>query len=194
MAQINLLKQNSTGGDIGKNVPKYLIWFFLVILALLLTYYGWLFFQSKNIDNKTETAQTQINNDSKAALALKGRDELLTRQQQLESLSGLVNSHIYWSQLFKPLSEATLKNASYSSLTVGTDNDLTLSVAVPALEDADKYIQIFNLPEFYRNFSDVRTSGFSKIQDKNSTSIRFDVRMLYNPKIIQYQTPSNNAS
>jgi hypothetical protein len=193
MAQINLLKQSSTGGDLEKNVPKFLIWVFLVVLVLLLSYYGWLFFESKSIDNKIAAAQTQIQSDSQTALADKGRGELLTRQQQLQSLSGLIAAHIYWSQLFKPLADATLKNASYSSLTVGTDNDLTLSVTVPTLQDMDKFMQVFNLPEFDQNFSDIRIGGFTKSQDKNSTSIKFEVKMQYNPKIIQYQSPSNNA-
>lgn len=193
MAQINLLKQSSTGGGLNKDISKILIWVFLVILALLLAYYGWLFFESKNIDNKIGAAQIQINNDNQAALAAKGRGELLTRQQQLRSLSGLIASHIYWSQLFKPLAAATLKNASYNSLTVSSGNNLTLSVTVPTLEDVDKYMQVFDLPQFYQNFSDVNIGGFSKFQDKNSTSIKFEVKMQYNPKIIQYQPPSDNA-
>jgi hypothetical protein len=193
VAQINLLKQSSTGGGFNKDIPKILIWIFLVILALLLAYYGWLFFESKNIDNKTEAAQIQLNNDSQAALAAKGRGELLTRQQQLQSLSGLVASHLYWSQLFKPLADATLKNASYSSLTVSAGNGLTLSVTVPTLEDMDKYMQVFDLPQFYQNFSNVNFGGFSKSQDKNSTGVKFEVKMQYNPKIIQYQSPSGNA-
>ncbi len=194
MAQINLLKQNTTGGDIGKNVPKILVWVLLIVLVLLLGFYGWLFFSSKSIDSKIAAAQIQINNDNQAALAPKGRDELLTRQQQLQSLSALIASHVYWSQLFKPLAAATLKNASYSSLTVGTGKDLTLNVTVPTLEDMDKYMQIFNLPEFNQNFSNVRIGGFSKVQGKNSTSIGFQVKMQYDPKIIQYQPPSNNAN
>lgn len=193
MAQINLLKQSSTGGGLNRNIPKFLIWVFLAILASLLGYYGWLFFDSKNIDKKTADAQAQINSDNQASISDKGRDELFTRQQQLEGLSGLVASHIYWSQFFKPLADVTLKNASYSSLTVGAGNDLTLSVTVPTLQDMDKYMQVFNLPEFNQNFSNVRISGFSKIQDKNSSSIRFDVKMQYNPKIIEYIFPSTNA-
>jgi hypothetical protein len=194
VAQINLLKQSSTGGDISKNIPKFLIWVFLVILALLLCYYGWLFSESKSMDNKIAAAETKINNDNQTMAApSSGKDELLTRQQQLQILSGLISGHVYWSQIFKPLADATLKNASYSSLAVGAGQDLTLSVTVPTLEDLDKYMQIFNLPEFNQNFSNVDIGGFSKVQGKNTTSIQFQVKMQYDPKIIQYQAPSNNG-
>jgi len=194
LAEINLLKQSSTGGDFKKNIPKFLIWVFLAALILLFAYYGLLFFESKGIDTKMAAVEIQMNNDNQAALSPKGKDELLTRQQQLQSLSGLIGSHIYWSQLFKPLADATLKNASYSSLTTGVGNDLILSVTVPTLEDLDKYMQIFNLPEFDQNFSNVRIGGFSKAQGKNSTYVRFEVKMQYDPKIIQYKAPSNNAN
>lgn len=165
----------------------------MAVLVSLLAYYGWLFFESKSIDSKKAAAETQINNDNQTAAASKGRGELLTRQQQLQSLNGLITSHIYWSQLFKPLAEATLKNASYSSLTVGTNNSLTLNVTVPSLEDLDKYMQIFNLPEFAQNFSNVRIGGFTKVQNKNSTSIQFEVQLQYDSKIIKYQPQGNNA-
>ncbi len=193
MAEINLLKQSSGGSNLKKNSSKFLIRGLLTVLVLLVAYYGWLFIESKSIDNKTVAAEAQINTDNQSALDAKGRDELLTRQQQLQTLSGLIGPHTYWSQLFKPLADATLKNANYSSLTVGKDNGLVLNVTVPTLEDLDKYMQIFNLPGFDQNFSDVRIGGFSKVQDKNSTSVKFEVQMQFDPKIIQYQPQSNNA-
>lgn len=193
MAEINLLKQSSAGSDLKKNSSKFLIRGLLIVLVLLVVYYGWLFIESKSIDNKMVAAEAQINTDNQSALGATGRDELLTRQQQLQTLSDLIGPHTYWSQLFKPLADATLKNATYSSLTVGKDNEVVLSVTVPTLEDLDKYMQIFNLSRFDQNFSDVRIGGFSKVQDKNSTSVKFEVQMQFDPKIIQYQTQSNNA-
>ena len=193
MAEINLLKQNSGAGNFGKNIPKILVWFFLLVLISLIGYYSWLFFQSKSIDKKTAAAEAQASKDSQTALTLTGSSELFIRQQQIQNLNKLIAAHIYWSQLFQPLAAATLKNASYDSLAVSTGSDLTLSVTVPTLVDLDKYIQIFNLPQFYKNFSDVRIGEYNKVQDKNSTSIKFQVQMQFNPKIIQYQSTSNNA-
>lgn len=189
MAQINLLKQNTAAsGNFKNNIPNILIRLFLAVLPLLFVYYGWLFIDSKSTDNKIAAAQTKINNDRATALAAKNRSELLTRQLQLKSLGGLIGSHIYWSQLFQPLAASTLKLSSYSTLRVGSGDDLTLSATVPSLSDLDKYMQIFDLPQFNQNFSDVRIGGFSKAQDKNSTSIKFEVRMKYDPKIIEYKS------
>jgi hypothetical protein len=194
VAQINLLKQGTAGPSFNGNTPKVLIWFFLGVFLIVLGYYGWLFVESKSLDNKLTAAETQINNDSQAATTLSGRGELFTTQQQLQGLATLISSHVYWSQLFQPLADATLKDASYSSLNVDTTNGLTLSVTVPSLEDLDKYMQTFNLPVYNKNFSNLHIGGFSKVQSGNSSSIMFQVQMQFNPQLIQYQPPSNNAS
>jgi hypothetical protein len=188
VAEINLLKQGTSKNDLSFNAPKILIWVFLAVLIVLLGYYAWLFVEAKNVDNEIAVAQIKITSDGAEALAVNGRDEFLTRQLQLQGLDGLVAGHLYWSQLFQPLADATLKDASYSDLTVGSGADITLDVTVPTLTDLDKYMQIFNQDPFDTNFTNVRIGGFTKIQssDKNSSSVKFQIKMQYNPKIIQY--------
>ena len=187
MAQINLLKQSTQTHSFIDNTPKILARIFLVVLSLLIIYYLWLFFSSKSIDSQTAKATAKINADTQSALNMKNRDEVLTRQQQVKSLAGLISSHVYWSQLFPELARVTLKTASYSSLKVGLNNDLGLTVTVPSLADLDKYMQIFNLASFNQNFSEIRIGGFNKIQGVNSNSVQFQVLMKYSPGLIQYK-------
>jgi hypothetical protein len=196
LAQINLLKQNnSSGADSGfkDGVVKIFVRLLLVVLVVLVVYDGWLFFQSKSIDGKISSVQTQIAGQTQQALDLTGRGELLTRQQQLKNLNTLVAAHVYWSQMFKPLADATLNTASYSNLQVGIGTNLILSAAVPSLTDLDKYMQVFNLPQFNQNFSDIRISGFTIAQGKNSSSVKFNVQMKYNPSLIQYHSSNSNG-
>jgi hypothetical protein len=196
MAQINLLKQTSSsgkGGGLRDRTVKIFVRLFLIILLALVGYYGWLFFLSRSIDGKIAFAQTQIAEQTQQALNLTGRGELLTRQQQLQNLNSLVAAHVYWSQIFKPLADATLNTASYSSFQVGTGNDLILSATVPSLTDLDKYMQVFNLPQINRNFSNIRISGFTIAQGKNSSGVKFNVQMQYNPNLIQYHSPNSNG-
>jgi hypothetical protein len=194
VAQINLLKQNvSVGSQLQKDIPKFLVRLFLIILVGIIGYYGWLFFQAKSLDSQIAETNVKINSEQQSGLTEKNRNELMTRQQQLKSLNGLVASHSYWSQLFKPLADATLKNASYSNLQVSLDGGLSLSVAVPTLEDLDKYMQIFDLPQFNQNFSNVIIGGFTKVDSKNSTGVQFQAKMKFDPKLIQYKDPNNNA-
>jgi len=196
LAQINLLKQTNNsgaGGGLKESSVKIFVRLFVVVFLALVIYYGWLFFQSKSIDGKISSVQTQISGQTQQALSLTGRGELLTRQQQLQNLNTLVAAHVYWSQIFKPLADATLNNASYSSFQVGTGNDLILSATVPGLTDLDRYMQVFNLPQFNQNFSDIRISGFTIVRGKNSSSVKFNVQMQYNPNLIQYHNPNTNG-
>jgi hypothetical protein len=192
MAQINLLKQTSTPYDFKETGPKILSKVFLVILAALVIYYAWLFFDSKSIDGKITQAQAQIASDQQKVTSIQGRDELLTRQLQIKNLQALIAAHVYWSQLFPELARVTLKTASYTTLKVGLSDDLTLGVTVPSLSDLDKYMQIFDLSQFNQNFSDIRINGFNKVQGVSSTAVQFQVSMTYNPSLIQYNAQSGN--
>lgn len=190
MAQINLLKQSASAGHAWETGPKIFVRIFVALLIALVAYYAWLFFSIKNAAAQIVTLQNQISADKQTALSTPDRDQLLTRQLQIKDLQGIIAGHLYWSQLFKPLADVTLKTASYSSLRVGTDGGLTMNVTVPTLTDLDKYMQVFDLPQFNKNFSEVHISGFNKIQGKNSTAIQFSVKMKYEQALIKYQDPN----
>ncbi len=187
MAQINLLKQQAgPSRNIWEIASKILVRITAVILLALITYYGWLYFRSKSIDKQIVKLQVQIENDQKKAFEAPERAELLTRQQQLKSLDGLIAQHIYWSQLMPKLAGSTLKKATYSNLRITSDGKLNLSVTVPTISDLDKYLQVFDLPEINKYFSNVRIGSFQNVQSKDSTSVRFDVMMDYNPQITKF--------
>lgn len=165
----------------------------MLVLVVIIGYYAWLFIDSGSVDKQIAETNTKLNTERQNALAEKNRSELMVRQQQLKTLSGLVGSHIYWSQLFQPLADSTLKLASYKSLKANLNGELNLDVTVPTLEDLDKYMQIFNLPEFNQNFSNISIGGFTQTKGKDSTSVQFQVKMKYDPKLIKYKDPNANA-
>jgi hypothetical protein len=194
VAQINLLKQSAPSNNLWEIIPKILTRVFAVVLIGLILYYAWLFFRSKSLDNQIAATKVQINTDRQSALNSPQRDELLVRQTQLKDLSGLISSHVYFSQLLPVLAQDTLKTASYSSLKADASGNLTLAVTVPTLEDLDKYLQVFDLPEVNKNFSNVRIGGYTKVNIAGSTAISFQVNMQYNPSIIGYNASSASAS
>jgi len=196
VAQINLLKQNSsnTSLDIGKNVPKILVRAALVILVALAGYYGWLYFKSKSIEGQTSALKIKMDNEVRTGLGQADRNEVLTRQLQIKTLSGLIPAHLYWSQLFQPLADATLKNASYTNFETNANGTISLDVSVPSLEDLDKFLQVFNLADYNKNFSDVMLGGYTKADGKNgSKSYNFQVKLKFNPQLIQYKNTNSNA-
>lgn len=193
MAQINLLKQSGGSRKSWQSLPKILARLALALLIAVAAYYVWLAVSYGQTDKAIQTAQQKIQADQQSALDLSQRNEVLTRQLQLKNLNDLISQHVYFSQLLPALADATLKTASYTSLQVNSDNSLTLAARVPTLGDLDKYLQVFDLPEFYKNFSNLRIGGFSKSKDPqtNGTSLTFEVKMDYSPKLIQYTNQSN---
>ncbi len=192
MAQINLLKQTESSQHSWDIIPKIFARLFLLVLILLVIYYGWTVFSYGQVEKETVATQKKINDDKIAALSIPKRDEVLTRQLQLKTQEGLVSSHIYFSQLFPELARVTLKTASYSSLQAVADGSMTLNATVPSVDDLDKYLQVFDLPKFNENFSDIKIGGFHKASNLpgGSTALNFSVRMRFNPAVVQYQAPA----
>ena len=192
MSQINLLKQSGQESNLKRFSPKIIAEILLGVLLLIGVYYCYLFFRVKSVEGKIAKTQVEIENINKQALGVKGREELFTRQQQIKTLSGLVEGQEYWSKFFPALAKVTLKTASYISLRAGPDTTVTMAVTVPKLEDVDKYLQVFNLDDFNKNFSNVRIGGYNKVQSELpggalSSTYEFRILMDFDPSIIKYK-------
>jgi len=191
VAQINLLKQTETRQELNANLPKIIVRVMLVVLVALVIWYGWLFIELKTAQGQITKAVNQTNSDTQTALTMKDRDQLLTRQQQLQSQKSLISGHTYWSQFFAQLAKVTLKTASYNNLQAAASGDLALSVTVPDLASMDKYMQVFDVPKFNEYFSNLQIDSFNKAQGKVFSTIKFSAKLNFDPKIIQYQAPTN---
>lgn len=192
MAQINLLKQTDSSQHSWEIIPKIFARLFLLILVLLVVYYAWIVISYGKTENNIAKTQAKINSDRAAAMSLANRNEVLTRQLQLKTQADLISKHIYFSQLFPELARVTLKTASYSSLQAVSDGTMTLNASVPSVDDLDKYLQVFDLPAFNQNFSDIKIGGFHKTPSTSGgpTILNFSVKMQYNPALIQYKDSS----
>ncbi len=118
------------------------------------------------------------------------RDELYTRQAQLQQFDGLIGKHLYWSNLFPALAKVTLKQASFTSISATKDGQLDVAVSVPDLLAVDKFLQVFDRPEFNANFNNLRIGAVGKIVSGGQTAYSFDARFNFNSSLLQYQDPS----
>ncbi len=185
MAEINLLKQKSSGQNLAASLPSFLAKFLIVVALGVLAYYGWLFFAQKKAATEVAQLQTEIASAKKDALGRPERFELLTRQGQLKELGALSGNYEYFTQLFKPLADNTLKRAQYTGIKADSDGNIVLSAVVPSLEDLDKYFQLFNTSDFSANFSNVQVGGFYKVKDKTGEHYTFDIKMQFDPGLIK---------
>lgn len=189
MPQINLLKQNNQVSNNAQGLYKVIVYILMALFVGLILYYGWLYFKSKDILKQIIATEAKITEEKKTVLNMDKRDEVLTRQQQVVALQSAINSHLYWSQLLPELARVTLKTASYTSLKAGLEGELILSATVPSLSELDKYLQVFDTAAFNKNFSNIRIGGFHKSQvvEGGQTAVSFEVKMQYNPELIQYK-------
>lgn len=180
MAQINLLtsdaKQPSNGGGVVSIAAKVLI----AILILAVVWYGYLFISVNRTGKDIENTKNDIAQAQSSILADQGRAELLTRQSQLKDATNLISGHIYWSNLFDELPKSTLQGVSYRAITTTHDGTVTVEFSVPSYEDLDKFLQVFDLPEYNKNFSNIKLLSISKAQEGSSLQIAVKMQLTFN--------------
>lgn len=191
MAQINLLKQKSSGKNWLKLLSSLIAKLLMLAVLAAVVYYGWLYSQYRKAVAETASVEAKIIEAKKQAANIKKRDELLTRQGQLSQLDALVSNHVYFSQIFKPLADVTLKTSQYSSLKAFSNGNISLSVTVPNIQELDKFLQVLNSPKFIENFSNVRVGSFNKIQENDNVSYKFEINMNFNESLLQYKKVSH---
>jgi hypothetical protein len=64
------------------------------------------------------------------------------------------------------LARVSLQRSDYVSIDAVSDGSLSLSVKLPSYADADKFLQVFDLPEYNRQFSNVRVLSIVKSTDE----------------------------
>jgi hypothetical protein len=184
MAEINLLKNPGTETSIWKNAAGWAVKFLVCLVAAVIGYYGYLFFKVKSVNNKITEIQNSIQQSKSESLTMKGREEFLTRQDQLKQFLTLSSSHLYFSKLLPVLAKVTLKTAYYSKVSVTPEGKMDMLVVVPTLEDLDKFLQVFDQPEVVKNFYNVHINGYNKSQDESGTVYTFNVQLDFNPGLL----------
>jgi hypothetical protein len=185
MADINLLSTNNESrGFRSKGAPLF-VKILSVLLLLVVLYYGYLWFYSSRIQNqitewKDKTAQVQAQ-----AMNQKERKEVVTRQGQIQNLDQLIKNHVSWSYLLPELARVTLKSAVYSSISADEKGSLTLTVTAPNYADLDKYLQVFDLPQYNQQFSEVRILSINKIQNEDRVYTQMKIQLKFNPDFIR---------
>lgn len=195
MAQINLLQQQQKANrDYIQTITSIVVRVLALGLVAVLVYYGYVFYQTHTESSAVQKLQANLDQDKLNLVNQKDQEELFTRQRQLQQLLALVNSHPYWSAVLPALAKVTLKSANYLTFTSVNDGSVSMSVSVPDMQTFDKFLQVFDLPEFNNNFYDIKVGSISRVQSKNQTLINFDVNMKYNAALLQYDATSTPGS
>lgn len=185
MADINLLGSDSQKFNIAQTSAHLIVKILLGVLVVVILYYAYLRIQISRTQNSVRTLQAQTAAIEAEALNQKERGEVVTRQGQLQNLDSLIKNHLYWSPLLPELARVTLKSASYATFNADGTGVLNIDVTVPSYADADKYIQVFDLPQFNQQFSDVKILSINKVQEGNTVQIGMKLQLKFNPEFIR---------
>jgi hypothetical protein len=185
VAQINLLSSNTVKSNLGQTFLKVAVKVLAGILVALIAYYVFLYFDAKKTDSALTAVQGKIVQAQSSVVAQKDRLELIARQGQIQELQSLLKNHIYWSNLFPKLAEATLKTASYVSFSASNDGTGSMVVSVPSYTELDKFLQVFDLPQFNKNFSDIKIASINRSQKGDVLETRAEIRFKYNGTLIK---------
>lgn len=192
MPQINLLKQTHSTTNYADKLPGILVKVFGLILLLVVGYYVSLIMRVSSLSKRADELNRQIATMQQHIAEFTRKPELVTRQGQLKELNALIQNHIYWNSFLPELARVTLVTASYNGLDALSDGTMTLSSSVPTYAELDKYLQVFDRPEFNANFSDLKISGVNQMQDGDSASIAFRLSMKFNTAMLKYNFGQNN--
>ena len=189
MADINLLQNSGNNKKPLTSVSASLaVKIAGLILILVLAYYAYLWFAHSRANKdlsawtlKTSQAQSQAINEP-------GRQELITRQGQIKELDSLITHHVSWSYLLPELARVTLGSTTYANVSAKSDGTLQVTVNAPSYAELDKYLQVFNLPQFNQQFSDVKVLSITKAQEGSNLQTQMKLELLFNPQFIKRNT------
>jgi hypothetical protein len=187
MSEINLLHTDSADSSgVNNGLAATLLARLLLLLVILaIVFYAVLYFYNWQSNRTLTSVNSQIKSLQTEAVKNKDRNELVTRQEQLTKLETLIDKHLYWSYLLPELARVTLKSAHYTNITAKSDGKLQLSVSLPSYADVEKYMQIFDLPEYNQQFSNVRIVGIDTVQKETNIETLLRLELTFNADYIK---------
>lgn len=188
MPEINLLSPTARRRPASlTSITPLLVKVLTAVLIALVVYYAFLWFRSAQIRGQVKSLQQQVAAKRSELAANTDRNKVLTRQAQASDLKKILGSHLSWSLFLNSrLPQVTLKSASYSSISVQSDGTVTLVVSVPTYSDLDKYLQVFDVDKFNKDFSDVQVKAITRSQQGNGLLTDFKIQAKYNTAAIAY--------
>jgi hypothetical protein len=185
MAEINLLQTQSTISQVRDQGKRWLFRLAILILIVVVGAYLILLFSNWRTDNRLDYSQNKIRQVQETLSNNKKRSELVTRQAQISHINKLLSNHLYWSEFLPELSRVTLSQAQYSIIEVDKEGRLNLTVTVPTYADAEKYLQVFDLPEYNQRFSNVKILSLSKIQQDEVIKTTMRLQLTLNSDLLK---------
>lgn len=185
MPEINLLANNNSRSGVGDTLALLLVRALAVVLIMLMLFFVFVFFSNRSVNTKIEKTSVQIQQDQDEIAKNSDRQRLLTRQAQLKEAKVIISNHVYWSRFFGDLAKSTLQTARFGSFASEADGTVMASVIVPDYATLDKFLQVFDLPAYNGNFSDIKIVSIAKAAGSEINELDARIRFRYNTESLK---------
>lgn len=178
MAEINLLGSSQTNKSQG--IAPFIPLFnrlFVGLLVLVIALYGWFWYREGKIDDQSAQINDQVNAAQQKLMNDPSRNELLTRQGQIQDLTRLARNHFYWSILLQELPKMDLKTAQLLAFNANSQGVATMVVSVTSYADLDRFLQVFDKASVNQTFSDIQIKSVSKTEQNGQPLIKAKIQV-----------------
>jgi hypothetical protein len=195
MANINLLSTDNapSSASVTRRLARLIAQLLALVLLAVFAYYGYLQYSARTTAKELQEVKEKTAQAQRDALGNKDRLELITRQGQLQSLDKLIKAHVSWSYLLPELARVSLRTASYTSVEAAAGGKMILTATLPDYKEVDKFLQIFDLPEYNEQFSDVKVMSVTKAQQGANLVTQLKIQLTFNPEFIKNRFQTINA-
>lgn len=185
MPEINLLNTEVKRASIPEEIFLWLMRLLAFILLLAFLYFGYTLFALSRTNASINDEEQKIDQATQDIINNSSRDEVVTRQGQLQQVDTLIQDHVYWSKFFPELARVTLQSAVYSTFSANPDGTAIVTVLVPDYATLDNYLQVFDLPDYNKTFSNVRLVSTTNAPAETGGGIQARISLKYNPEYLK---------
>ncbi|MFA6466233.1 MAG: hypothetical protein WCV71_00005, partial [Patescibacteria group bacterium] len=154
-------------------------------LFVLGIFYGFLFYQAKNIEIQNANRSTQITSIEKQIVDYKDLNESITELgTEIKLIHKLLSLHFYWTNFFQLLEKYTISDVHYAGLTAGSGGALTLQAVATDFDALARQIKVLQ-QEKASEFVVAVDVASAKYNDA-AGNVEFDMTLILNPSLFVY--------
>lgn len=176
----------------------------VMIAMVLLAYGGLLIYKQRLVTNTQNVTQqiTQLDQQIGQYAELKQQADRVNGQ--LQSISEVMDTHLYWTPFFSTLEELTLPTIYYKKMdATSTSGMVVLDAVAPTYQQIDAQVQLFKDSPYVKNVevtsatrtgaaaqTDTTTAIDSKTVPTNPTAINFIMTVEFVPELFHFSQES----
>ena len=168
-----------------KQISKLLLITVFSFLLVIVIFYGFLFYQGKNLEGQKAEEDAQITNLERQIVDYQDLNNQISQLgDEIKNLHQLLSLHFYWTNFFQLLEKYTIDGVYYSGMTAGNGGAMTLEAKATSFETLAQQIKILQQEETQEFVTSIKVSSADYDQEEDEVS--FNINIVLNPSLFLY--------